>query len=143
MISGAKAVGKNYGSIFWPIVPFVLHLLVFAWFGILSLYLSSSGTKVYSVGFNGTCETGPVQTPCNNEQGVPFQNGDECTPPANIDPFCETCPEMMCQFTQYKRNLLGDWRTWFNLFAFFWTMEFVTALGEFVLASTFSQWYGY
>ena len=129
MISGAKAVGKNYGSIFWPIVPFVLHLLVFAWFGILSLYLSSSGTKKYTVSLNSTCDT-----PCNN-----LKNGDECDPTNT----CETCPEMMCQFTEYKRDLMGDWKTWFNLFAFFWTMEFVTALGEFVLASTFSQWYGH
>ena len=134
IFSGAKAVGKNCGSIFWPVVPFVLHILVFAWFGILSLYLSSSGTKKYTVSLNSsTCDT-----PCNN-----LKNGDECYPTNTGDSFCETCPEMMCQFTEYKRDLMGDWKTWFNLFAFFWTMEFVTALGEFVLASTYSQWYGH
>ena len=52
---------------------------------------------------------------------------------------CNDCPNMMCQFV-YEKNIFGDWKTYYNLFAFFWTMEFVTALGEFVLASTFSQW---
>lgn len=30
---------------------------------------------------------------------------------------------------------------WYNLFAFFWSMEFVTAFGEMVLAGVFARWY--
>ena len=46
---GAKAVGRNCGSIFWPAFPFVLHVVIFAWFTLLGLYISSSGTKKYTV----------------------------------------------------------------------------------------------
>jgi choline transporter-like protein 2/4/5 len=31
--------------------------------------------------------------------------------------------------------------TWYNLFGFFWLMEFVTAFGEMVLAGVFAAWY--
>ena len=46
---GAKAVGRNCGSIFWPAFPFLLHVVIFAWFTFLSLYIGSSGTKKYTV----------------------------------------------------------------------------------------------
>ena len=29
---------------------------------------------------------------------------------------------------------------WYNLFGFFWAMEFVTAFGEMVLAGVFARW---
>jgi len=134
---GAKAVGKNCGSIFWPVVPFILHLVVFAWFALLSMYITSSGVnnyKVVNVNDNATCTNTCPDNPATNKS---YSEGDICKP----DSFeCKDCPDMMCRFV-YEKNFFGDWKAWYNLFAFFWTMEFITALGEFVLAGTFSQWY--
>jgi choline transporter-like protein 2/4/5 len=30
---------------------------------------------------------------------------------------------------------------WFNLFGFYWAMNFVTAYGEMILAGVFAKWY--
>ena len=38
---GSKSVGQNFGSIFFPIVPFFLHVLVVAFFAGVAMYLSS------------------------------------------------------------------------------------------------------
>jgi len=133
---GAKAVGRNCGSIFWPAFPFLLHVVIFAWFTFLSLYIGSSGTKKYTV-VNVDKENCTNTCPPNPLTNNPYKVDDICDP----EKFqCDDCPNMMCQFV-YEKNIFGDWKTYYNLFAFFWTMEFVTALGEFVLASTFSQWY--
>jgi len=133
---GAKAVGRNCGSIFWPTIPFVLHLIVFAWFALLAMHISSSGFQKYSVVNvdNKNCSNSCSNNPSTNK---PYEIDDFCKP----EEFkCDDCPDMMCQFV-YEKNIFGDWKTYYNLFAFFWTMEFISALGEFVLAGTFSQWY--
>ena len=47
------------------------------------------------------------------------------------------CKGISCQFTKYEKLGGGpfkNWMTWYNLFGFFWLMEFVTAFGEMVLA---------
>ena len=38
---GSKSVGQNFGSIFFPIVPFFLHVLVVAFFAGVAMFLSS------------------------------------------------------------------------------------------------------
>ena len=49
---GAKAVGHMCSSIFFPIVPFLLHVVIVAWFGFVAIYLSSAGEKTYSITYN-------------------------------------------------------------------------------------------
>ena len=60
---------------------------------------------------------------------------DKCT----LDKFnssCVNCPEITCQFTKYEKSggWFGSWMSWYNIFGFFWAMEFVTAFGEMVMA---------
>jgi choline transporter-like protein 2/4/5 len=38
---GSKSVGQNFGSIFFPIVPFLLHVVVVAFFAGVAMFLSS------------------------------------------------------------------------------------------------------
>ncbi len=38
---GSKSVGQNFGSIFFPIVPFVFHVVVVAFFAGVAMFLSS------------------------------------------------------------------------------------------------------
>mgnify|MGYP001184644322 FL=1 len=49
---GAKAVGHMCSSIFFPIVPFLLHVVIVAWFGFVAIYLSSAGQKTYTITYN-------------------------------------------------------------------------------------------
>ena len=122
---GAIVVGKHCGSIFWPVVPFVLHLVVFAWFCTIGVLLTTTGVKEYTIVDQNNCTKSS------------YKVGDPCEP--EIFEKSSQCPNMMCTYT-FQKNIFGDWRNWFNLFAFLWTMEFVTALGEFVLARTYSKW---
>ena len=124
---GAVVVGKHCGSIFWPVVPFVLHLVVFAWFCVIGVLLTTTGVKEYKIVDQKNC----------NDSSKGYNVGDTCDPESFES--SDSCPDMMCTYT-FQKNIFGDWRNWFNLFAFLWTMEFVTALGEFVLARTYSKW---
>ena len=38
-----------YSTMFFPVVPFILHLVVVLWFALVALYLSSAGEKVYTI----------------------------------------------------------------------------------------------
>ena len=96
---GAIVVGKHCGSIFWPVVPFVLHLVVFAWFCIIGVLLTTTGVKEYKI---------VDQDNCTEKVGT-------CDP-ANFEAD-SSCPTMMCTYT-FQKNIFGDWRNWFNLFAF-------------------------
>ena len=59
---------------------------------------------------------------------------DECNP-KSFNESCVDCPQITCQFTKYKKSgWFGNWMNWYNIFGFFWAMEFFTAFGEMVLA---------
>ena len=99
--------------------------VVFAWFCTIGVLLTTTGVKEYTIVDQNNCTKSS------------YKVGDPCEP-ENFEKSSQ-CPSMMCTFT-FQKNIFGDWRNWFNLFAFLWTMEFVTALGEFVLARTYSKW---
>ena len=54
---------------------------------------------------------------------------------------CKGCPDIQCQFTKYEKSTLTFGLQWFNLFALYWSINFVTSLGELVLAGVFATWY--
>jgi len=142
----AKAVGQLCSSIFWPIFPFVLHVLVVLWWVAIAMYLTSAGTQIHTV--NHISAIPPPDSCFANENCLNpvtnegYKQNDTCHP-SQFNQTCRNCPQITCQFTRYEKEggWFGSWMIWFNLFAFYWTMEFVTALGELVLAGVFSQWY--
>ena len=71
--------------------------------------------------------------------------GEECWPDKFNATDCTSCDpnvRVVCQFTQYtKRPGHAAWMLWFNLFAFYWAMNFVTSYGEMILAGIFAKWY--
>ena len=46
-----------YSTMFFPVVPFILHLVVVLWFALVALYLSSAGEKVYTINFDVSTHT--------------------------------------------------------------------------------------
>ena len=73
----------------------------------------------------------------NPATGKPYLLGDACTP-AEFNKTCVGCPPIQCQFTKYEKPADATWMQWFNLFGFYWCMNFVTALGELILAGKHS-----
>ena len=156
----AKAVGQLFTTIFWPLFPFLFHVLVVLWFAFVSMHLTAAGEKVYTVNYDtedigklmsrsldasvmkapDTCFlNGNCLNPKTNEQ---YKQNDTCSPEI-FNETCQNCLELTCQFTKYQKDggWFGNWMLWFNLFGFFWAMNFVTAFGEIVLAGAFSKWY--
>ena len=66
-------------SVFFPILSFVLQLVVIAWFVLVFTYLASSSEKQFEFMDNGdqTCPNGTVETAC--EIGGQLQDGCICS----------------------------------------------------------------
>ena len=75
----------------------------------------------------------------------PYKSGDTCDPEQVNQTLCDgSCNDVTvrCKFTKYATtNNLVNWMQWFNLFGFYWAMNFVTSYGEMVLAGIFAKWY--
>jgi len=52
----SKAVGYNFFSLFWPFIPFLLQIGIFAYWAVVSVYLATAGKPIYRIAFNETME---------------------------------------------------------------------------------------
>jgi len=143
---GSHAVGQMFSSLFFPILPWLFQLIVFGFFLIVSLYLSSWGVQDYRVAIKND-ENLPCAkfSACNNVSGsdstpTPYRTNDTCDP-ATFSECSNACPEASCQFVKYTRNPDYTWMQFINIFALYWGVFFFAAYGEMVLAGVFSQWY--
>jgi len=125
----SKAVGSIMSSVFYPILSFLLQLVVMAWFVLVLTFLASSSEKEGVVTQNMTA-TGTVcptlnQTCSPESWDASVDGGDGC----------------VCTFIRLGKNSLANYFQLYNLFMLFWSLCFVTAMGEMVLAGAFSSWY--
>lgn len=124
----SKAVGDIMSTLFFPVVPYILQLFFLAFFCVVALFLSSAGKAEYRVmcpgnvcvGCNGVTENAT----CNFET---FDNS--------------SCPGAMCQFYDYYVDPNIPRLHIYNVFGLFWSMFFISAFGEMVLAGAFASWY--
>eukprot|EP00092_Neocalanus_flemingeri_P022536 GFUD01024438.1.p1 GENE.GFUD01024438.1~~GFUD01024438.1.p1 ORF type:complete len:770 (+),score=149.75 GFUD01024438.1:193-2502(+) len=140
---GSKAVGQMFSSLFFPIIPFLLQLVVVGWFLVVALYLASWGEQEYRVAFKNDRDCSQFEgcsQSVNGSDSVPYQSNDTCTP-EEFKPCIDSCPEAMCQFVKYTKNKDYSWMQFVNVFGLYWGVFFFSAFGEIVLAGVFSQWY--
>ena len=94
------------------------------------------------------CPSGQCLNPITENPKSVYKFGDACDPVE----FNETCTSqcrvggtdttMSCAFIKYQSVVgMRGWMQWFNLFGFYWAMNFVTSYGEMVLAGVFAKWY--
>ncbi|XP_037700281.1 choline transporter-like protein 4 isoform X2 [Choloepus didactylus] len=129
----SKAVGKMMSTMFYPLVTFVLLLICVAYWAMTALYLATSGQPQYVWWIPNaslpSCEEVPVNKSC-----------DPMAQPVN-----SSCPGLMCVFQGYLTTGLVQ-RSIFNLqiygvLGLFWTLNWVLALGQCVLAGAFASYY--
>ncbi|XP_065169791.1 choline transporter-like 2 isoform X2 [Atheta coriaria] len=131
---GSKAVSAVTSALFFPIVPWLLQMAIFAFAISVGLYISTVGTPSYQIrnfDANG-CK-------CSGE-AAHYKDGVECT----IELFERYCPQNCpgtCKFIEVANTKWVIYVQILNVFAFFWGVSFVTAFGEMVLAATFAKWY--
>ena len=112
-------------------------------------FFSEEATKMEEVKNAPTpvCNLGECENPVSRSV---YQFGDSCNP----EQFNQTCNSnsgcrvagketvLSCTFLKYQSVVgIRGWMQWFNLFGFYWAMNFVTAFGEMVLAGVFAKWY--
>ena len=134
---GSKAVGAMWPSLGFPLVPFLLQLVVVAWFLVCAFCLASWGEAEHA-----PAHLGPTTPSCM----------DACLPSNTSGPggfcredtvgeACPACPEVTCRFVRYARNKDYSWMQLVNVFGLLWGTFFCAALGELVLARVFAEWY--
>ncbi|XP_017521933.2 choline transporter-like protein 4 isoform X7 [Manis javanica] len=127
------AVGHMMSTMFYPLVTFVLLLICIAYWAMTALYLATSGQPQYVFWAPNDSLPKCTKAPVNKS----------CDPTAQ--PVNSSCPGLMCIFQDYTSRGLVQ-RTLFNLqiygiLGLFWTLNWVLALGQCVLAGAFASFY--
>ncbi|XP_029731395.2 choline transporter-like 2 isoform X4 [Aedes albopictus] len=138
---GSKAVSAIFSTVFFPIIPWALHILVIVFSVVVGLYLASIGEPVHRVyGLN-------TSSSCVCDNG--YRDGDVCDPTVFND-HCRNslvraldarCTDAACHFQEINSPKEVGYFHAINVLGFFWGICFVSAFGDMVLAFTFATWY--
>uniref|UniRef100_A0ABK0LSG2 Choline transporter-like protein n=1 Tax=Rattus norvegicus TaxID=10116 RepID=A0ABK0LSG2_RAT len=117
----SRAVGQMMSTMFYPLVTFVLLVICIGYWAVTYVYW------VHNTSTPG-CEKVLVNVSCDP-----------------MAPLNSSCPELKCTFTGYSSSGLAQ-RSLFNLqiygiLGLFWTVNWVLALGQCVLAGAFASFY--
>ncbi|XP_050713800.1 choline transporter-like protein 4 isoform X4 [Eriocheir sinensis] len=125
----SKAVGSIMSTLFFPVVPYILQLIFLFFFCVVAVLLASAGTTNYRIMCTGTSGCGT----CTD-----YKENDTCS----MDTFNPAlCPDATCQFYDYVVDPKVPYFHVYNVFGLFWSMFFISAFGEMVLAGAFASWY--
>ncbi|XP_030331146.1 choline transporter-like protein 2 isoform X2 [Strigops habroptila] len=126
----SRAIGHIMMSLLFPLCTFFLLCLCIAYWASTAVFLATSNEAVYKVFNESTC---PLA-------------GQPCEPATfNTSNITTLCPDAQCLFafyggeTAYHKSLIV--LQFFNLFMFFWLINFVIALGQVTLAGAFASYY--
>uniref|UniRef100_A0A8C0P0R0 Choline transporter-like protein n=2 Tax=Canis lupus TaxID=9612 RepID=A0A8C0P0R0_CANLF len=128
---GSKAIGCIPTTLIYPILTFIFISICIAYWAVIAIYLATSGVPIYKViAPEGKCKH--ENTTCNPEI-------------FNTTEIAKACPEAQCNFAFYGGKSLYHQYVptfqMFNLFVFFWLINFVIALGQCALAGAFASYY--
>lgn len=120
---GSRCISSMFSTLFFPLVPWLLQLILFAWFVVVLVYLVTSGTAQFQQVNNGTL----AQEACSQAQAV-------------VNYFDKN-NSISCNFQKYQTddNILR--LQVFHLFGWFWIMNFIIAFGQCALAGAYASWY--
>ncbi|XP_011506573.1 PREDICTED: CTL-like protein 2 isoform X2 [Ceratosolen solmsi marchali] len=134
----SKAVTCILSSLFFPIIPWILHLLVLTYGITIFLFLLTIWKPNYRVEMMDDDQ-------CLCEPSLNYYTNSVCDP----DEFNSKCRQLSGEpCTLSACNLISKDRPWFikyfhavNVVGLYWLFFFVSAFGEMVLAATFATWY--
>ena len=116
-------------ALFFPILPFVLHMAIFAYWATTATYLYTWNRE--------NCRRLGVPDHALDANSTQISNGTSCACSSIGTP-----KEPYCVFVNYTSD--SQWVLYFqlyNLFGFFWALFFVDALCQLTLAGTFASYY--
>ncbi|XP_064457388.1 choline transporter-like protein 4 isoform X2 [Ornithodoros turicata] len=124
----SKAVALMPSALFFPLLPYLLHVLVLAFWGSVAVYLASSGKADYRL---RDAESRNITTTVCPK---PEFNG-------TLASVGESAKNLRCQFTQYVVNEHLSRAQIYNFIGLIWGMFFVVGLGQVALAAAFASYY--
>ncbi|KAB7504065.1 Choline transporter-like protein 2 [Armadillidium nasatum] len=123
----SKALGHMMSAVFFPLLPYLMHIVLLLIFCVIAVLIASAGKPIYRVVCNGDCS-------CSS-----LPENSTCSPTS----FSTNCTknEAICQFISYDVPSYMSKLHIYNVFAVIWTMLFVSAFCEYVLAGAFASYY--
>lgn len=118
---GSRAIGNIFSTLLWPIIPFVLHVVVIVYWLAVAVHLFAINRSTQlKLNESSTDEISSLveKIACANDTG----SEKSCYVIQNME-----------SYTIYLQI--------FAVFVFFWMVNFVTALGQLTLAGTFASYY--
>ncbi|XP_055591982.1 choline transporter-like 2 isoform X2 [Uranotaenia lowii] len=139
---GSKAVSAIFSTVFFPVIPWCLHILIISFAVVIGLHLASIGDPVHRVyGLNASqscvCDNGYK----DGDICDPKTFNDHCRNPVSRQSDGTRCIEAACHFQNINSPKEVGYFHAVNVVGFFWGICFVSAFGEMVLAFTFATWY--
>lgn len=124
----SKAVALMPSALFFPLLPYLLHLLLFAFWGSVAVYLASSGRADFR--YMNVTGSAMMEQSCSMEGG----NGSAQAIASGIS-------GLRCQFTQYVANQHLSRLQIYNFIGLIWGTFFIVGLGQVALAAAFASYY--
>lgn len=127
----SKAVGKMMSSLFFPLVTFLLCIVVVGFWAMTALFLASTGDPVYQY----------LDERNDSASGGDNLTGEKC----DISNSTNQTEGLTCEFIEYggdsvfHQNVI--WLQVGVLFGMLWQMNWVLALGQCTLAGAFASYY--
>ncbi|RMX60176.1 hypothetical protein pdam_00010114 [Pocillopora damicornis] len=118
---GSRAVSAMPFSLFFPVIPWLLQIILFGWFVGVLAFLVTAGDPQYQVVSNDT------------------QNGQVCT--QEIKDAIGSASNYTCNFVDFANDDHLFRMQIYHLFGWFWLMNFIIALGQCALAGAFASYY--
>ncbi|UJR13348.1 hypothetical protein I4U23_000366 [Adineta vaga] len=151
LTEASKAVGYNFFSLFWPFIPFVLQIGVFAYWAVVAVYLATAGKPIYRLAFSNMTENstethyGEICNP--RTWNVTHELDGNCVfwqygydPQVDLDSVLNGTGRHFKSFISFVNQ--NQWLPqFFSAFMFFWLTAFVIGFGELVLAGVYARYY--
>ena len=130
-------------TLLFPLLPFLLQLLVVSWFVMVALHLASTGEQEYRVTEQpwSNCSALPSCLPTYSSSLISPPSNPLLCSPETFSSCASACPGATCVFVRNIKNNDFSWLQAVNLLGLYWGLGFSSAISDLVLASVFSQWF--
>ena len=120
----SQALGMMLCSLFWPVIPFILHVVFILFWALTTVFLASSSQVTYEV--------------INAPLGSDLVNGSSCDMAEwNAN---ESFPAL-CVFKNFEAPYYTIYLQVYMVLGLFWVINFIIALGEMTLAGAYASYY--
>ncbi|XP_071948307.1 choline transporter-like protein 2 [Antedon mediterranea] len=123
----SRAITHMLSTLFWPLFPFLLQLIVLSLWAAIALYLASAGAATY------------ITAAVPDDDAYNLTNGSDCTKDTFETDYPNTTA--LCLFEHYGLDNFYLYLQIYNLFGLFWLLAFVSALDQVCLAGAFASYY--